>query len=370
MKNILYIGQYKDPNGFGASCRRYIDMLRHYDDQFNLCIRPVFVTRSVAAPYLKNNNYTEYETNKCHSYDTLIQQVYPAYLEYNKNFGKNIAITEIETSNIKHSGWIDKLNMMDEVWVGSRFSAKSLISSGLTTAIRIIPDPYNIKLYDNTPNDFFDYSALKNKPSIFYSIGQYGEKKNIRGLLMAYLSEFTKDDNVKLFIKTYDNNRPNEELEKIIKYDMTTIKNILRKDPESYPDVDVVCGYLSDADIRRIHKSSNCYINVARGESFPASSVEAAISGNIVINTKSTGSESFFYSQNSIFVDSMVTNVTCSNSPIKNMYTINEFWFEPIISSIRVALRQFYHMTEEEKQEKLVAFDKNLFSYDSVVKLL
>lgn len=365
MKNILYIGHYEDINGLGASSRRYIDWLSNY----NLSIRPIYVTHSVLNEKSnKHDKYNEYENNSSRTYDTLIQHTLPEYLEYHKNFGKNIAIPEIETINIKHSGWIDKLNLMDEVWVNSQFSANSLINSGLKTPIRIIPEPYNIKKYQENKNSFFEYKD--NKPFIFYTIGQYTEKRNIKNIIMAYLLEFNKQDNVKLFIKTYDHRKKNEDLEHIIKYDMSTIKNIIRKNPDSYPDIDILCGYLSDNDIIRLHRSSNCYINASKADGFGASAIEAALCDNIIINTKNIGSATYFNNTNAIMVNSLETPVMCSNTYSKNIFTIYEKWFEPEVLNLRQSLRKAYDLSSEQTKSLNNNFNKELFSYEFIETLL
>lgn len=360
MKNILYIGQYEDNSGFGASCRRYIKWLSNY----NLSIRPMYVTNNVIAPYTKKDIHEEYENNKCRNYDTIVQHVFPEYIEYHKEFGKNICITEIETNNIRHSGWVDKLNLMDEIWVGSAFAVNSLMVGGVKTPIKIIPEPYDIKSYQVLKDPFFDYK--NDKPFIFYTIGQYAEKKNIRNIILAYLLEFNKKDNVKLFIKTYDHRKQNEDLENIIKYDISNIKNIIRKLPDSYPDIDILCGYLSDNDIIRLHQSGSCYINAAKGDSFGSNAIEAAICNRLVINTKNIGSSTYFNSHNAIMVNSTEMPVLCSNTHNKNMFTIYEKWFEPSIGEIRQAMRKAYGLSPTQKEILCNNFNTELFTHEFI----
>jgi glycosyltransferase involved in cell wall biosynthesis len=368
MKNILYIGSYKDNNGMGQSCRRFIDFLAN-DGKNNLAIRPLYLTQNLVAPIVNSDRYVEYENSSFKNYDTVIYQTFPDYLESHKYFGKNVAIVEIETMYIKHSGWIDKLNLMDEVWVGSTFSAESLLLSGLNKPIRVIPEPYNISNYKTPKDSFFNYDQ-NNNPYIFYTIGQYSEKKNIKSIIMAYLLEFSKNDNVKLFIKTYDYRKKNEDLENIIKYDISVIKNIIRKSDKDYADIDILCGYMKDNDINRLHQSANCYINAVRGDSFPSCSVESALCNKLTINTKNTGSSTYFNSTNSLTINSVESTVLCSNSYIKNIYTMNEQWREPSINDLRYALRKAYSTPEHKQQEYVSNFDANIFSYDHIKGLL
>lgn len=368
MRNILYIGHYNDNNGLGESCRRYVDCLSS-NIKFNLTTRPLYLTNSTITDYINNDRYNEYENNSAKKYDTVIQHTLPDYVEYNKDFGKNIAVVEIETININYAGWADKLNLMDEIWVGSKFAADSLMFSGVYKPIKIIPEPYNLLEYENKKDNFFTYDD-HNCPFIFYTIGQYAEKKNIKSIILAYLLEFNKSDNVRLFIKTCDHRKQNDDLENLIKYDMSVIKNILRKSQDDYPDVDIVCGYLSSSDIIRLHQSASCYINAAKGDSFGASAIESAICEKIVINTKNIGSSTYFNNTNALMMDCVESTTICSNSMIKNMYTMYEKWFEPSVTNMQKMMRKAYDMTNDKRQGLSSNFNKNLFSYNNIYELM
>jgi glycosyltransferase involved in cell wall biosynthesis len=368
MKNILYIGNYKDNSGLGQSCRRFVDFLGN-DIKRNLATRPLYLIKNQIAERKEDDQYLEYENNKLKSYDTLIQHTFPDYIEYHKDFGKNIAIVEIETIGIKHSGWVDKLNLMDEVWVSSIFSMQSLLLSGVTTNIKIIPEPYNLETIQSKKDVFFEYSNDK-KPFIFYTSGQYSEKKNIKSILLAYLLEFDKSDNVKLFVKTYDYRKNNDELENIIKYDTSVIKNIIRKNSQNYPDIDILCGYLSNNDMIRLHQSSDCYINAARGDGFGACAIEAALCDSLIINTKNIGSSTYFNNTNALMIDSVEVPVLCSNSYTKNLYTMHERWFEPSINELRRCLRKAFNLSKIQKETYNNNFNKTIFSYNKISELL
>lgn len=366
MKNILYIGQYKDNTGLGQSCRRFIDYIGS-NNKYNLAIRPLYLTQADSTLINNLDKHIEYENNSIKSYDTLIQHTTPDHIEYNKNFGKNIAIVEIETTDIKQSGWVDNLNLIDEIWVGSKFAAMSLHESGVVKPIRIVPEPYNLDSYNAELDSFFSYdNDNKDKPFIFYTIGQYGEKKNIKSIIFAYLLEFSKKDNVRLFIKTCDHRRKNEDIENIIKYDIENIKHILRKNNDDYPDIDVLCGYMSDTDTVRLHQSSDCYINTVKGDSFGSSAIEAAICDNLIINTKNIGSSTYFNSTNALMINANTTTVLHSNSNIKNAYTIYEKWFEPSINEIQNAMRKATMIDTHKKNELKNNFDKTIFAYETI----
>lgn len=367
MKNILYLGPYKDSNGMGYASRRYIDCLS-INTNINLSIRPIFYTKSHIVNPLELNRYDQYEQNSSYSYDVVIQHGNPDMLEYNGRFGKNIGIVEIDTNNIERSGWIDKLNLMDEICVGSTNALDSLYNSSLfKTVAKILPEPYDLDKYSETYDPFFQYEA-SNKPFIFYTIGQYGEQKNIKGIVLAYLLEFNPNDNVKLFIKTGDYHMNNEDLESHIGFDIQQIKNAIRKTSDRCCDIDMIYGILKDQDIIRLHHGASCYVNAVRADNFGSCAIEAMLSNKLIINTRGVGSSTYLNSNNALMVDSIPTSVYNPTSINTNSHTIYEQWCEPDIVSLRAKMRQAYFMSQEDKQKLLNNYHKDVFNRNKITE--
>jgi len=360
MKNILYIGPYKENNGLGKSSKRMVECLSENQD-INLSIRPIYLTKASKDSSIFSDRYVEYESNKSNYYDAVIQHGYPMMFQYQSRFGKNIGIPEIETSNIGHTGWIDRMNLMDEIIFFSQVSAISSIDSGYEKAVKIVNEPYDLKKYQSPKADFFTYS---DKPYIFYTIGEYSEKKNIKSIILAFLLEFNKAENVQLFIKTHDYSIPDQQLRSLIEYDISQIKKSIRKNDEEYCDIDILCGYLKDIDIIRLHKSADAYVNSVKADSSGYCAIEAAICNKQVINTKHIGSSYYFNEFNANMVEAFETNVFSSHYYDKNSFTIYEKWHEPYIQSIRKSLREAY----ENRTKKMHPSDLDKFDKTEVVK--
>lgn len=367
MNNILYIGPYKDSNGYGYSSRRFIDCLSCNED-INLSIRPIFYNKSHTLYPLNTDQYIDYEQNSSKFYDAVIQHGFPDFFVYNKNFGKNIGLCQIETKNIQRSGWKDKLNLMDEIWVGSIFAKDSIVDAGCRSRIKVIPEPYDLSKYNNDNlQPFFDIKDDK-KPFIFYTIGQYTEKKNIKSIILAFMLEFNKNDNVRLFIKTGDYNIDSRELENIIKYDIHQIKMISRK--FDIPDIDVMTGVLKDIDILRLHKSGDCYINCVKADDGGSCAIESKLCNKIVITTKNIGSNSYFNTTNALMVNSSDAYVYSNDISNYGIFTINELWVEPDVDSLRKCMREAYFMNESKKELLNKNFSKQIFDKHSISKVL
>ena len=366
MTNVLFIGPYKDSNGLGYSARRYIDSLS-LNKNINLSIKPIFFTSSHIKNTIDLKHYEAYEKAYYKSYDYVIQHGYPEYFVYDKRFGKNIGIVEIETRSIKRSGWQDKLNLMDEVLLNSINGIISAEHAGVKTKTRLLQEPYDISKYNKSYDPFFS-DKDKSNPFIFYTIGQYTEKKNIKGIILAYLLEFNRNDNVRLFIKTDDYMNTMDSLQDLIKYDINQIKSALRK--SEYCDIDYVVGRLSDNDIIRLHHGGDCYVNVCKADGMGPCAIEAMLSNKIVINTKNIGSSTYFNSSNALMVDSLNTNVYMPNSLNSNICTIYEEWDEPHISSLQDCMRQAYNMSKENKIELINNYQKNYFDLNHIKDII
>lgn len=361
MHNILYLGPYKENNGYGRSSRRFLNCLRS-NESYNVKCVPIYQTRNTIF-HSDDYGLINFESNEkadYDNYDCIIQHGNPMLFQYHSKYGKNIGITEIDTINIKHTGFVERINLLDEIIVHSIFSAQVLEDNGVKIPIKIIAQPYAIDT-NIIDNNFFTYS---DKPYIFYTIGQFEEKNNILSMIMAFLLEFDDDENVKFFIKTGDYIQDNNTNIQILKNEINKIISMIRHKKISSTKVDLLCGTIRDEEILRLHSSADCYVNAVRADNFGPSAIEAGMFGNQIINTKNIGSNSYISSINGLLVDAELVNVCSSNYFYKNYYTIFEKWYEPNIDHIRQLMRQSYTNKKSHDGTKF----KNLFSYDKVYR--
>lgn len=366
MKNILYIGPYKENTGLGRSARRYIDALG-YNFNINLSIRPIYFT-----PYLDTGNesgkdYNEFEDNSSKYYDMVIQHGIPNCFEYRQEFGENVAITDIDTLHIGHTGWIDRINLMDRVIVQSKWSKQSLQQAGLTTKVQILPEPFDLTKFNKSYDPLFDNP---NKDFVFYYVGKHQDKNNIKALLAAFFLEFKKHDDVKLIIKTDITGFDHQEAEKIITYDIQQVERSLRVNSKYVQSPHVIIGYYEQEYMMRLHHQCDSYVNVCRCESFGASAIESMLFNNLTITNHGIGANTYINNTNGLEIDSFLSNVYSKDFYMENTYTIHEQWREPYLDSIREQMRKAYEMTSEEKQQKLKNFDKTIFSEEAFVESL
>ena len=130
----------------------------------------------------------------------------------------NIGRTMFETNTIP-SGWANRINFMDEIWVPTEFSRKAFINAGVDMEkLRVMPEPVDTNFYRpvdignsavveavssgslkdlllryRQPNvaDLRDGEvALSEQPTIFLFVGKWERRKGVKELLVAFLDEF------------------------------------------------------------------------------------------------------------------------------------------------------------------------------------
>ncbi len=120
-------------------------------------------------------------------------------------------------------------------------------------------------------------------PCRFYSIGAWGERKNMLGILRAYLHEFTKADQVQLMLLIAD-------------ADYDEIRSLITRSglPEhELPELAVPSATLSDEELAELHAAADCFVSATRGEGFGLGLFEAAIMGTNVITPLYGGQSDF-----------------------------------------------------------------------------
>ena len=339
--NIIYLGHYREDSSLGYSSRRYVSALQHTEN-INLCIRPLYLQTKI---YPVTEDIVQLEEHSCDFYDAVIQDTQPDYYEYNAAYGKNICVPKIISRNLKHTGWIEKINIMDEVWVNSYFAEKSLRESGVKKLIKVIPEPFDINIESTSKLD-------TDKEFNFYTLSSSFEKDNLISLLIAYIAEFDKT-------KVIDNDDGDEsEIKKL----MYNAYRIVKKNSDNINEPIIILGDLEKQKIDELLNNCDCYVDVSKGSYTTSSCVEALIHKKICIVTEGTAVSSYITKNNGFLIDSKAENILsdCKYST-HNISNIYEYWNSPTIQSIRSNMRQAHQLSALEKQDKTNSIDINIF---------
>lgn len=149
--------------------------------------------------------------------------------------------TMFETDSIP-SGWPERLNVMDEVWVPTEESKKIFMNHGVhPEKLRVIPETVDTEFFQYT----HQYTKIFNKYGLthlqndvsqdmfnFLFVGKFELRKGIDLLIEAYFKEFSALDNVRLILLTSSYHSSEEfdmQIQSIIEE-----KNLMTQAPPRY----------------------------------------------------------------------------------------------------------------------------------------
>ena len=130
----------------------------------------------------------------------------------NNQFHYSIGRTMFETDSIP-SGWVDRLNYMNEIWVPTNFTRDIFILQGVhMDKIVVVPEPVDTELYQpkdlevrrylqDASSTIREIQQLRRKyKSIFLFVGKWETRKGVKLLIESYLEAFSPQNDVLLLI--------------------------------------------------------------------------------------------------------------------------------------------------------------------------
>lgn len=365
-KNILYVGPYRQNDGWGLAAKGYL--LSLLTTNHNITCVPIYLNNSAACD-INDPTILAAESQTSKNYDIIIQKALPPAICPN-SYAKNIALIVLE-NNLLYSDGLTNLKQMDEIWVPSNKERQCLQNSGIKNLTRAIMQPvpvYEIqKAINKNIKISFNHSIIE-KSYKFYFIGEYIQRKNLQDIIVAFHTEFDLDEPVSLIIKTaIPGMSPNQSL-KQIEEDIKQIKKRLRIRNNFKQEI-IITDRLSEDQLFSIHHSCDCFISVSYGEAFCRPAAEAVCFGNPVILTKNIGIEEMIEDNDKLIVSTQDQPVLVNNPSQMgglDMYNANETWSIPSVLDLKKQMRVAF-----EKQPRVLSETYiNKFSYENIGKLL
>ncbi|MEK6880874.1 MAG: hypothetical protein AABY22_14740, partial [Nanoarchaeota archaeon] len=160
----------------------------------------------------------------------------------------------------------------------------------------------------------------------FYSIFQWIERYNPKGLITAFYEAFPNRNDVCLLLKTYRINYSKAEQDRIV-----SEINLWKKEMRitSGPKILFVPNLLTHDQIMKLHNTGDCYITASRGDGWNRPIQEALLMGKPVISTARGGIHEHINLVDSIYfpIPSKYVPVT----PVSGIpyYSADQNWAEP-----------------------------------------
>ncbi len=358
MKNILYIGPYRQNDGWGLGSRDLVIALSKTN--FNLATRPIYMCGNIETNELKE--FERFEKESFDSYDIIIQHVLPSLFEWRSV--KSVGTFYLETGNLQNTTWLPYLQMMDGIMVCSSHEVNTLKDAGCKN-IHQIGHPIDTEKFNN------NYKAIEGVPQDtfnFYFIGEFIDRKNLGDLVTAYHVAFTRSDNVNLIIKTSRSGIDEHNVANLVKNYIAEIKNKTRiyQNPSQYKPELVITKRLTDEEMCSLHKSCHCLVMPSHGEAFCRPVIDAIGFGNSVIVTDNTGMTDYIEEGVGWKIPSYKTLVKTDSIPRQEIYTGRETWYNPSILDLVGLMRKAYKLNKPDINKCKKIIEK--LSYNSVAK--
>jgi glycosyltransferase involved in cell wall biosynthesis len=185
---------------------------------------------------------------------------------------KKIALTTWETDRFPAADAKRLDEYFDLVIVPSKFNRVALLRGGMpedkVATVAHAADP----AFWVDPSGGVRPRIEDGRAVVLYSIGVWGSRKNIAGVLVAFWAEFSPAENVVLKLVTpYF---PTDEIRLLA----------ARTGLTELPRVELIDRRLTEAELVDLHLSSHAYVSAARGEGWGLGMFEAFLLGNTVIS--------------------------------------------------------------------------------------
>lgn len=371
MKGIRIISNYrKIPDGYGNAATEFVYSLIENDfTDFSL-------VQAFNGEWPLSNNIIRQFENKHIDYDINLiiltaDNVNPFFVEGKKN----VLYTMFESTELPDH-WPALCNRCDAVIVPSTFCKEVFEKSGVIVPIHIVPIPTNVNKFDNTLIHEELKEIVKNK-FIFYSIFQWGERKNPKALLNSYYSSFGSNDDVLLILKTHLSGNNNESV--AIENKVKEIRNNIKRNNNDYPKVLLISNNLNEDQIIQIHKVGNVCLSTTKGEGWNIPACAGALAGNHVIATNFSSHTDFLDTYNYFkyqiydLVDYQLENCHSAGS----LYTSNQKWASINVYELSRKMKKCYTdwknnntLGLEDKRIEYSNYLKKHYSYENIGKKL
>lgn len=341
-------------------------------DRWGLYVEP-FSGRSVGDPDLDSfcNRPLEVDTVIVH----LRPVFYPKWAELQR--GKRlVGHTVWETDRLPPS-WPALMAGMTDVIVPCRWNREVFLRSGVTAPVHVIP-------HIAVPGPRRERPSGRSGGAdsfVFYSIGTWTVRKGITLLLRSFLETFTGRDPVRLILKTTETTQENVWYgrSRVLRLARAAAKHLVRaqaarppsaraavekltrrhRDP---PEIRLVAGSVSDAEIDAIHREGDCFVSLTRAEGWGIPAFDAAARGTPVIITGYGGQMDYLNADRAGIVGYDLVPVREDNDA--GEFRREQRWAMPRLAEASTLMRDVVQRPGEWRERAAALREKILTAYD------
>jgi glycosyltransferase involved in cell wall biosynthesis len=314
----------------------------------------------------------ELEQNDLNGVDIVIQHNLPSEFTY-KGGVRNVGIFNYETTGFPNTNWRHHLNIMDDIVVSCNFQ-KAVVhhqcGPELNNRVHVINHPVDVSKFTKS-YDKLDFGLPKNCTK-FYTIAEYGRRKNFPALFLAYFSAFTSNDNVVLVIKTHVPHRDAQIASNEVKGMIDDLRRGMNRfcGPEWYPKVILMTEYMTDDQISQLHNSCDVFVTASHGETPCLPAIDALGFGNPIIAPNYGGFKDYTYDFGTLIDGSEAPVFGVNNAP-PGLYSSSENWYNVKVNDFANAMKDYHDFNwdvdfSEAAKSDRSNYIKSNFSYQTI----
>jgi glycosyltransferase involved in cell wall biosynthesis len=252
------------------------------------------------------------------------------------------------------SGWAQMYNNYAHLILpSSKFAYDILKENGvLDQRMVVVPHGYDPTIYH--PNvQRLEHPEIPKDKFIFLCVAAPHWRKNIEGLLEAYIQEFQGNQDTCLIIKSSMNSGERGKAHFFVDLN-DIIKRLKNKYKFTWPDVKLITTPVQD--LASLYKAANALVLASKTECFSLTVLEAANCKLPIITTEYGGHLDFLNHDNSYLIDYVL-----KQSPKEGQYHIftkDSYIAEPNHQHLRQLLRHVRDNYEEAQQKAELAYQQ------------
>jgi len=318
---------------------------------------------------LKFDNFGEQETGdrskvikslyRPLDYDTVIVHSTPTNWgeKARANRGKKIiGMTVWETDKVPDN-WVKMMNQVHRVVVPCEWNASVFKKCGVTRPISVIPH-----ILKPAPTITCKVSGIEPEDYVFYTIGQWHNRKGIHDAIRSYVEAFKSTDKVALLVKTFASDFSEGQ-----KNEIRRMVGDIVSSYEDVPKVVLVLDELRQEEMEALHNVGDCFFSMCKSEGWGLPAFDAAGRGKPVIMTSYGGQMDFLKKGNHRLINYKMIPV--SGMGWIRAYSKDQKWAQPNINQAVTHLRDvFKHRLGINKQQ--INWMAKEFNPKSVIKKL
>lgn len=237
-------------------------------------------------------NYTMFEADG----------VPPFWIEH--NLGHRLVIVPTESSR--------------QAWLASGYPGER---------IRVCPLGIDVKLFSG-PAKALDIRTASGRPvsefgTRFLNVSELGPRKNLDGLLEAWLLATTSTDDAVLIVKL---SRYRSAMFEIVRRRIEAIERRVGRRIEDAAPVEVLFGMFDDHQMPGLYAAATHYMSMSHGEGWDQPMVEAAVSGLQLIAPDHSAYQAYLTPETATLLPSRLVPVEVEESWVQHLFAGLNWW--------------------------------------------